>query len=211
MHPRLLSIACLLLAAPPLLTAQSAPVVSSVHINTAGTKIDIRGTGFGTTTPKVVLGVNHLHVNSFTDVLINADVPSYMNPGSYLLEIKSNTSPTSGISNFTLGPIGPQGPPGPPGTPGIQGPPGTQGPPGPPGTPGIQGPPGVQGPPGSIVSSFTTVGTFTNPGKDAGTVFYFVPIVNGSSFTSNSVIASSLRQISCHRPLPAPWLPSMSG
>ncbi len=112
--------------------------------NPAAPVISIHGDNFGTS-PLVTLGDDFgmfttLTVTLATDMLIDAELPPAIVPGSYMLIVQAGAAATNtGILDVTIGTVGPQGPIGPEGPEGLEGrigPEGPQGPQGPIGFPG---------------------------------------------------------------------------
>lgn len=148
-------LAILLLAASPVLQAQTAlpPVINDAQIN--GSTITIHGIRFGVAIPTVTMDGIPLAVSSSTSTTVVATLSSAItsNPGTYLLKLVNNNltgDDTVRAVKFevAVGAQGPQGPAGFPGAPGASGPAGAAGPAGPAGTPGTPGKPGVDGLPG---------------------------------------------------------------
>jgi hypothetical protein len=97
--------------------------------------------------PTVALGGEPLTVTSFTDTTIEANLPTGIVPGTYLLVLAHGFFPAATF-NLTVGGGGTQGEQGPPGPAGPAGPMGLPGLPGLPGATGATGPAGPSGPAG---------------------------------------------------------------
>jgi len=157
-------------------------IVSASQIfATSPTQLEIQGSGFGTLTPTVFLGVTPLFVLSFTDTTVFASVPAAVPAGSYTLVLTPAGAKT-GSAPFEVaigavgppGPAGPQGsagPIGPAGPAGAEGPTGAMGPPGAAGPAGPQGPAGPTGATGPAGSSHAYTGNFSTFTCIAGPVF----------------------------------------
>ena len=125
-------------------SAQIAPTIESVSVNTMNNTITINGGGFNPVArPIVNFGGTYLVVQSFNRTTIVAKLGAVSAPGTYLLTVADGI--LVAFADVTLGSAGTQGPQGPPGPAGPQGPAGAKGATGPSGAQGQAGSPGAMG------------------------------------------------------------------
>jgi hypothetical protein len=128
----------------PTASAQIAPTIESVSVNTMNNTITINGGGFNPVArPIVNFGGTYLVVQSFNRTTIVAKLGAVSAPGTYLLTVADGI--LVAFADVTLGSAGTQGPQGPPGPAGPQGPAGAKGATGPSGAQGQAGSPGAMG------------------------------------------------------------------
>ena len=116
-----LSIAVLgLTLSAPVLSAQIAPIIQNVSINTTANTITINGGGFNPVAKPVVnLGGTYLVVQSFNRTMIVAKLGSVTAPGTYLLTVAEGI--LIAVADVTIGGAGAPGPQGPAGPAGPAG------------------------------------------------------------------------------------------
>jgi hypothetical protein len=151
-----------------------APLIVDVTVNTAQTQITINGEGFGTKTPKVLLGTTALTVVDSTNTSIQATLPGGLTAGAYLVTVQNESTHLLTLFTAAIGQIGPAGPTGPAGPIGPQG---NVGPAGPVGPTGDIGPTGATGAAGGQIWS----ASFRLPADIASFANQVVAVPSGAS------------------------------
>lgn len=176
--------------------------VKSAEVDLATNQLFIYGSNFDQNTEARLEDVPDpidLPITTFTDTLIQAELPTDLVSGTYRLSVSNKKfrsmfpRKTDSI-DITIGTVGPEGPPGPPGEAGFPGPAGPTGEPGP---RGQEGPPGQQGPAG-LQGEVGPPGPAGPPGPQgpAGEALPAIPptIIHDapSSVSANQSVASQL-------------------
>lgn len=131
-------------------------VIRKAQVDVSANRMTITGVNFGSSVPTVKLEGVKLTLVSHSPTQIVANLPSNIQPGTYLLTVsRGNGNPKNDAFDVTIGATGAQGPAGAPGPQGPVGPAGTQGPQGVKGETGAPGAVGAQGAQGETGSQGT--------------------------------------------------------
>jgi hypothetical protein len=93
--------AVLLLASTSLTFAQAAPAIKHVTVNLGTNRIEVTGSNFGSSAPKLTLGGQTLHLISVTRDSIEAELPA-LESGSHPLVLTGGDNPLNNSASIDL-------------------------------------------------------------------------------------------------------------
>lgn len=76
------------------------PVVESVEIDPAGSRLNLSGRHFGSSAPLLMLGTHRLEVSESTPTQVSAKLPAQLRPALYRLTINNLQPPSEATSLY---------------------------------------------------------------------------------------------------------------